>query len=198
MKKSGLFSYLSPFLLSLVFAGCAASETLNDFFGIAMNAADANKFKIVSYSPQHGATYYSSAAMDPGIYAYAGIDADQIRIKVVNLSDTDISYNYNSDEFQITTKEGKSYVLGKGQRKNYPSSGKIEPSQSVQFLFELPSDFWQTVGMDEPTRANPNYLESFWKGESSVRIVKENIETISVKLGPPKPVILKALPDTGG
>jgi hypothetical protein len=160
-----------------------------------MDPADSENFRIVSYSEKNGANYYSGAGMNPKIVAYAEIDMKMIRIKVVNFTDENLSYNYNTDLFTIDTKTAQTYLLIKGERTKYPSEGQIIPNQSVQFMLELPADYWKSVGLADANTANPDYTESIWKGGNTLQIVKENIDFITVSLGSENSIVLKKIPE---
>jgi len=181
-------------LVALFYGGCASSNTLNDFFGIQMDKSEANKFKIVSYSDKDGANYYSNANMNPNIYAYAEIDAKMIRVKVVNLSDIEVTYNYNLDRFMLFTNDNNEFVLLKEDRVKYPDKGVIRRNNSVQFDLELPSDYASRVGLDKPNTEDASYTYDIWKGDGSLVFAKEDIDRIEVDLGGKTTIVLKVIP----
>ena len=173
---------------------CGTTRPLNDFFGIEMSMADADEFKIASYTETGGAQYYSNSRMNPQIYAYAGIDANAIKIKIVNMTSSDIPFGYNVDQFTIQTITDKKYILIKGDRIKYPSKEVIRSNQSVQFFLELPSNFWQVIGQSNKDTQDPNFFKDFWKGENSLAIFKDKIKLIEVSLAGKTLLILKPLP----
>jgi hypothetical protein len=195
-KFSRPFYVLVLLSVILFLGGCASSNTLNDFFGIQMDKNEANKFKIVSYSDRDGANYYSNANMNPNIFAYAEIDVKMIRLKVVNMSSNEVTYNYNLDQFKLYTREGEEFILLKEDRIKYPGKGFITQNNSVQFNLELPSDFTSRVGLDKQNKADAIYTYDIWKGDGSLRFVKENIDRIEVELGGKFTIILKVIPET--
>ncbi len=197
MKNLVKLKMISVRYLVLALVGimaCAASRPLNDFFGIEMNHEDADEFKIASYTEAGGAQYYSNSRMNPQIYAYARIDVQTIRIKVVNLTNSDIPFNYNVDQFTLITSTDEKYILIKGDRFDYPSRESIKSNQSIQFFLELPSKFWQVIGLSDQNSQDANYINDFWKGENSLVIVKEKIKMIEVSLAGETTLILKSLP----
>ncbi|MGD9900288.1 MAG: hypothetical protein AB7T22_14285 [Calditrichaceae bacterium] len=184
------------FFIMLFLFSCSPN-TLNDFFGIKMNAEDSNEFKIVSYTQSEGARYERSSNMNPKIYAYAEFDLQAVIIKVVNTDVYPLTYNYNYDQFIIYTVNDDKMNLIKGSREKYPSKNIIKPNEAAEFKLELPSDFWKTIGMRNPQSHNADYMEEFWKGENSLRNLKQDIKLIEVRLGDETVLILKPIPPHG-
>ena len=197
MKKTIKF----PVILMLLFCvkivyyiGCAASQNLNDFFGIEMDESEADQFRIVSYEKDRGANYYSNSQMNTQLYAWAEVEPQIIRIKIVNLTNLNIPINYNMDQFTVFTTDDKEYILIKGDRIAYPSEEYIAPHQSVEYSLEIPMKFWQTVGLTNPNATDANYVLDFWKGENSLQIVKGKVRMIKVFLGGKTTLIMKPVP----
>ncbi len=184
------------FLIMLIIFSCSP-RSMNDFFGIKMNADESNEFKIVSYTQAEGARYKRSSDMNPKIYAYAEFDIEAVMIKVVNTDVYPLTYNYNSDQFIIYTVSDDKLILIKGTREKYPSKNLIRPNEAVEFKLEMPSDFWKIIGMRNPQSHNAEYMEEFWKGENSLRNLKEDIKLIEVRLGNETVLILKPIPPHG-
>ena len=116
-----------PILLLLFYlSACSPPPPINDYFGIKMNAEDAKKFKIISYSEKTGASYHGAIEMDEKIYAYAELTGKNFILKVVNESDRPIITNFNTDHFTFITADNKEYVLKKGRVIDYPTKIQIE------------------------------------------------------------------------
>lgn len=178
-------------LFSVLLFSCASNQPINDFFGIKMDESEADYFVIKSYSVNKGVNYQSTANMNPLIYAWAEIEANKIRIKVVNDSNDPISFNYNYDKFTLVNSKNEEFILDKGQAFDYPGQTRIMPNQSVEFLFNLPSDFWSTVGMTDQQSVTVVYNEDFWAGTNKISILKENVKHVTVSLGGELTLLLK-------
>lgn len=178
-------------LFSVLLFSCASNQPINDFFGIKMDESEADYFVIKSYSVNKGVNYQSTANMNPLIYAWAEIEANKIRIKVVNDSNDPISFNYNYDKFTLVNSKNEEFILDKGQAFDYPGQTRIMPNQSVEFLFNLPSDFWSTVGMTDQQSVTAVYNEDFWAGTNKISILKENVKHVTVSLGGELTLLLK-------
>jgi hypothetical protein len=195
MKSNFINSILIVLCLVLVIQiGCASSQSLNDFFGIEMPEEEAGKFKIVSYQKDRGANYYSNERMNTQLYAWAEVEPQIIKIKVVNMTESNVSINYNMDQFIIVTEDDEEFILLKGDRLKYSSNESILPGKSSEYSLELPMKFWQNAGITSATEADPNSYQKFWKGENSLQLVKEKIKMIKVKLGGDKTLIMKPIP----
>jgi hypothetical protein len=195
LKSKFIASVLIALNVSLVFQiGCALSQNLNDFFGIEMAEEEAAQFKIVSYDKDRGANYYSNSRMNTQLYAWAEFEPQIIKIKVVNMTESNVSINYNMDQFTVVNDEDEEFILIKEDRLNYPSNEVIAPGKSVEYSLELPMKFWQTAGISSATEADPNSYQKFWKGENSLQLVKEKIKMIKLKLGGEKILIMKPVP----
>ncbi len=184
-------STISILLFCVLLFSCASNQPINDFFGIKMDESEADYFVIKSYSVNKGVNYQSTANMNPLIYAWAEIEANKIRIKVVNDSNDPISFNYNYDKFTLVNSENEEFILDKGQAFDYPGQTGIMPNQSVEFLFNLPSDFWSTVGMTDQQSVSAIYNEDFWAGTNKISILKENVKHVTVSLGGELTLLLK-------
>lgn len=180
---------------SLIIIACSGSKALNDFFGIKMDENDADEFNIASYTEAGGAKYYSNSRMNPQLYGWAEFDMKDIRIKVVNYTNEKVSYSYNYDNFIILTTDDESYVLIKGDRWNYPSGENINPNQSIEFILEMPANFWKNIGIMNVDENSRHFFKEFWSGENSVQTVKSTIKYIKVELGAQTTLILKPLPE---
>ena len=174
--------------------GCASSQNLNDFFGIEMAEEDADNFKIVSYEPSKGANYYSNSRMNTQLYAWAEVQPQIIKLKVVNMTENEIPFNYNTDQFTLVTEAGDEFILLKGDRIDYPGQDSIMPGKSVEYALELPMNFWQSSGISTASEAGPNSYKDFWKGENSLQLVKEKIKVIKVELAGEKTIFMKPVP----
>ncbi len=173
-----------------ILSACSAVP-MDDFFGIEMPPEAAAKFNIVSYSETEGTSYTSTSQMNPNIYAYAELKVEEVWIKVVNNSDKPIKSNYNQDEFYLYTKDGKVYVLHKGDREDYPQKPIIKPGDERQFRLYLPKNFWETLGMTRPFK---NYTYEMWSGSNNLSFYIDDIKGIKVVLGGETTIILKPLP----
>lgn len=174
--------------------GCASSQNLNDFFGIEMPEEEADNFKIVSYEVKRGANYYSNSRMNTQIYAWAEIQPQIVKIKVVNTSETNLPTSYTMDQFTVFTKEGGKFILLNGDRITYPTVEKIAPNKSVEYSLQFPMNFWQSAGLATSGEMSPNSYRNFWKGENSLQLVKEQITMIKVTLGGKITLIMKPVP----
>ncbi len=177
----------------MVFFSCSP-RVLDDFFGIEMNPAEMNDFKIVSYSPQEGARYQSNIHMNPRVYAYAEVYMDFLQLKVVNTSDKPIIYDYATDEFFLFTRqENQKFVLAKGEREKYPSGGEIAPGESQEFTLLLPLNYGETLGVNAPPFQKSSYSEKFWKGQNTGKWDKKEIDHILVILNGQTSIVLKPI-----
>ncbi len=174
--------------------GCAASQPLNDYFGIEMAEEDADQFRIVSYEKDRGANYYSNSRMNPQLYAWAEIEPEIIRIKVVNLTDSNVFFNYNTDQFTVITDDEKEFSLSKRDRSHYPSEEYIATNGSVLYLLRLQKKFWQSVGISTAEPNDANYMWDFWQGENALEVVKNKIKMIKVSLAGTTTLIMKPVP----
>lgn len=182
-------------LLSLYLFACATTQPINDFFGIKMDEMEQDYFVIKSYSVQKGVSYQSTPNMNPLIYAWAEIEANKIRIKVVNDSNEPFFINYNYDRFTLVNNKNEKFILDKGQAFDYPKQNRIAPNKSIEFVLNLPSDFWSTVGMTDQQSMTANYNDDFWAGTNKILVLKENFKHISVSLGEELTIFLKPVFD---
>ncbi len=182
---------LSLAVFSLSLLSCAP-KALNDFFGIEMPPEYQSDFKIMAYDDYSGAKYTSNIKMNPSIYAYAALNMRSILIKVVNKSSVPVDYSYIKDNFKMYTAKDE-YILQKSKQEDYPSKDVIEPGDEVQFKLEIPMRFWDRIGMTKPDSHEANYVEDFWQGENTVRIVKSEIKYIAINLNGKTTIILKPI-----
>ncbi len=186
MSKRLFFTF--GIILSFSFLiGCSSSSAINDFFGIEMPPSEVDYFKIVGYTETSGISYQSTRNMNPDLYAWAGLEGTNIRIKITNNSDEPIEVNYETDQFLLVEKDGNEFILNKGSRIEYTDFDPIRPNSSIELVLELPKDYWKTVGAMQ----NPDYMKDFTKEQSTVMFDKEKIKSIQIKLGYTKTIILK-------
>ncbi len=133
MKFKLVFIFITITLLSL-FAGCSSSSAINDFFGIEMPPSEVQYFKIIGYTETSGISYQSTKNMDPNIYAWAGLEGTNIRIMITNNSEAPIKLSYDADQFILIEKEGKEYILNKGDRIAYSNYDPIKPNTSIELV----------------------------------------------------------------
>jgi len=177
--------------LTILLGSCASQRPLNDFFGIRMNPADEAYFIIHGYSEHNGVYYESTSAMNPLIYAWAQLGTNDIRIKIINNSKQSIPSSYNQDNFMIVLSDGNTFVLSKGDPLDFPGDKTLFPNTSLELRLELPSDFWETIGMKDPQSYTADYMKKFWRGENKLNVIKENIQKIVVELGKKYTIVLK-------
>lgn len=187
-----------PLLFIGLLLSCSAANPIDDFFGIKMYPLDENSFKIISYSPEKGVSYTSNRRMDNRISAWAEVDVNTIRIKVVNNTETEIPLNYNLDEYVLVTDED-SYYLGKGDRQKYFEKSKIKPNASFEITLELPADYWKTAGgfgsYTDRTKLTKDILKGYSKTGTKLNVVKEKIKYILIKFGHNTTILLKSVPE---
>jgi len=173
---------------------CSSSSAINDFFGIKMSSSEIDYFKIVGYTETSGISYRSSPNMNPNIYAWAGLEGDILRIKLVNNSNTPLPLNYDSDQYIIVNKDDKKFICNKGNIITYNNMSPLAPNSSVELLLELPQNYWETVGMRNSQSSNENYTHDIWKGQNTLVINKKDVKQIVIKLGFTTNIILKPVP----
>ena len=125
--------------------------------------------------------------MDPNIYAWAGLEGTNIRIMITNNSEAPIKLSYDADQFILIEKEGKEYILNKGDRMAYSNYDPIEANTSIELVLELPKDYWKTVG----AKQNPDYMDDMMREQNTHIFEKEKVKNIQIKLGFTKTIILK-------
>ena len=195
-----MFNYLSRYLrfgitvliISALMVTCSP-KVINDFFGIAMNPKYVDEFQIISYSVE-GVNYRSNDQMNPLVYAYAELQINSVLIKIVNMDTLPIHLDYNYDEYILHTITDEKYQLLKGDHKIYASIGDIGYKESVELTLEMPSDFFQTIGIKNPQSLLADYTEEYWKGENRLNFAREEINYIEVILGKSVVLILKPIP----
>ena len=140
----------------------------------------------------NGITYKNSLNMNPNINAWAEIRIDDIRIKIVNNSETEIPLNYITDEYVIITND-QDFILDKGDRLKYSQHKSIKANSSVELFLNLPQNF----NMDFTYKYNQNItkhmLQDFDKLGYRKNIFKDNTKYILIKLGDRK-ILLKTIP----
>jgi len=186
------------FFITVVWIFFCSSRTakMNDFFGVQMDPEEASKFKIISYSPEKGASYHGTLRMESRLYAYAELFGQTLAIRVVNETEKPVATNYNSDNFILHTNDNQSYVLRKGKFTDYPAGSVIKPNASREYKLILPSNFWQTVGMRDPQTHDAKYHDEFWTGLNQMNFLKKNIQRIEVVLAGKTTLILKPILET--
>ncbi len=195
-----MFNYLSRYLrfgitvliISALMVTCSP-KVINDFFGIAMNPKYVDEFQIISYSVE-GVNYRSNDQMNPLVYAYAELQINSVLIKIVNMDTLPIHLDYNYDEYILHTITDEKYQLLKGDNKIYTSIGDIGYKESVELTLEMPSDFFQTIGIKNPQSLLADYTEEYWEGENRLNFAREEINDIEVILGKSVVLILKPIP----
>ena len=195
-----MFNYLSRYLrfgitvliISALMVTCSP-KVINDFFGIAMNPEYVDEFQIISYSVE-GVNYRSNDQMNPLVYAYAELQINSVLIKIVNMDTLPIHLDYNYDEYILHTITDEKYQLLKGDNKIYTSIGDIGYKESVELTLEMPSDFFQTIGIKNPQSLLADYTEEYWEGENRLNFAREEINDIEVILGKSVVLILKPIP----
>ncbi len=198
-RKSNTNIYSIMFLIFLLFLfnACAATNAIDDFFGIKMHPLDEPSFKIVSYTPEKGVSYLSNRKMDNRISAWAEVSVNTIKIKIINNSKNEIPLNYNIDEYVLVTNED-SYYLEKGDRQKYFEKSQIEPNSSFEITLELPADYWKTmsssVNYTNQTKLTKDILKGYAKTGTKLNVVKENIKYILIKFGHTATIVLKPIP----
>ena len=186
-------NYIKIFLISTFLFTCSPN-VINDFFGIQMNPEYKNDFKIVSYSDKDGVKYSSNAKMNPLVYAYAELQVNSVLIKIVNMDTIPLHLNYYIDEFILHYTKDETCKLLKGEREKYFDIKTIGYNKSRELDLELPSKFWETVGMKNPQSHLEDYTEEFWTGENRINFAKDEIKYIEVILGKSTVIILKPIP----
>ena len=186
------------FLIGIAFSivGCSSSMAIDDFFGIKMPLNEANYFKIVAYTELSGISYQSTPNMNPNIFAWAKLEGDKLRIKLVNNSDSEIPLSYNSDQFIIVTKDNKEFICLNGNIITYNNLSPLLTNSSAELLLEIPQNFWETVGMKNYQSANTSYTQDFWKGQNTLVIDKGEIKHICINLGFSTNILLKQVKKT--
>ena len=192
MKRVIKAIFLLIFLLS--FIQCSSSTAINDFFGIKMPPSETDYFKIVAYTESSGISYQSSPNMDPNIFAWAGLEGDILRVKLVNHSDAPVNLSYDSDQFIIVTNDNTEFICTKGNIISYNNLSPIKEQNSVELLLELPQNYWDTVGMKSSQSSNENYTHDIWKGQNTLIINLDEVKHIKIILGFSTNIILKPVP----
>ncbi len=179
-------------LLSLMIfiSSCAHSGLMNDFFGIQMNPADQDYFKIVSYSEAKGANFVSTPDMNPRVIAWANFQEGTVRINVINHTSEPIPTRWEDDYFTVTLTDGREIVLDKGLRANYPPFSEIGPQSRQTYVLTFPKVYWNTFGQG----SGSGYILDFWRGNKSTYLHKNEIEKIYIYLNGGTELILKPVP----
>ena len=180
------------FLFTLV--QCTSSTAINDFFGIKMPPNESDYFKIVAYTESSGISYQSSPNMDPNIFAWAGLEGEVLRIKLVNKSDAPVNLNYDSDQFIVVANDETEYVCTKENIMTYNNMSPIKEQNSVELLLKLPQNYLDKVGMTEIQASNDNLTHDMWKGQHSLGLGITEVKQIKIILGFSTNIILKSVP----
>ncbi|MBU0476208.1 MAG: hypothetical protein KKF62_18835 [Bacteroidetes bacterium] len=181
-------------ILVFLLVKCSSSMAIDDFFGIKMPLEELEYFKIVAYTESSGISYQSSPNMNPNILAWAGLEGDELRIKLINNTDSAIPLNYDSDQFVIVTKGDKEFICTKGSIITYNNLLEISPFGSVELLLDVPQNYWATVGMKNYQSSNENYVQDIWKGQNTLVFDKADIKYIRINLGFTTNILLKLVP----
>ena len=197
LKIKLLIEKIYPFLFISLLVSCSAANPIDDFFGIKMYPLDENYFKIVSYSPEKGVSYTSNRRMDNKISAWAEVDVNTIKIKIINNSENEIPLNYNLDEYVLVTNED-SYYLEKGDPQKYFEKTKIKPNSSFEITLTLPADYWKTAGgfgsYSDQSKLTKDILKGYSKTGTKLNVNKDNIKYILIKFGHNTTILLKNVP----
>jgi len=167
--------------------GCSSSTAINDFFGIEMPPSEVNYFKIIGYTESSGVSYQSTRNMNPDLFAWAGLEGSNIRIKITNNSNESIEANYDADQYLLVEKDANEFILNKGDRITYQNYNPIGPNKSIELILELPKDYWKTVG----TKQNSDHMQDLISGQNTLTFEKDKIKYIQIKFGYTKTIILK-------
>lgn len=167
--------------------GCSSSNAINDFFGIEMPPSEVDYFRIVGYTETSGISYQSTKNMNPDLFAWAGIENTNVRIKITNNSNEPIAVNYNEDQYLMREKDGKEFILDKGNLLEYQNRDPISPNSSIELILELPKDYLKALYVER----NANFLNDMTREQNSSFYDKERIKTLQIKLGYTKTIILK-------
>jgi len=190
--------YLIKALLSLtfilLFVQCSSSTAINDFFGIKMPPNESDYFQIVAYTESSGISYKSSPNMDPNIFAWAGLEGEILRIKLVNESNAPVNLNYDSDQFIIVTNDNTEFICIKENIMTYNNKSPINETKSVELLLELPQNYWDKVGVTNIQASNDNSTHDIWKGQYSLGLGIKDVNHIKIILGFSTNILLKPVP----
>lgn len=189
-----LFKYLLQIIPLVFLTQCASNSAINDFFGIKMNQADIDYFRIVAYTESSGISYQSTSTMDPNVFAWANIEGGILRIKLINNSQSPILLNYDSDQYIIVSQDNNEIICLNGNLITYNNYSPILPNNSVELLLELPQNYWETIGMKNVQAANENYTADVWKGLNTIVVDKEKIKYIKIILNFSETIMLKPVP----
>ena len=170
-----------------ILTGCSSSTAINDFFGIEMPPSEVDYFRIVGYTETSGISYQSTRNMNPDLFAWAGIENTNVRIKITNNSNEPVAVNYNEDQYLMREKDGKEFILDKGNILEYQNRDPISPNSSIELIFELPKDYLKALYVER----NANFLNDMTREQNSSFYDKERIKTLQIKLGYTKTIILK-------
>lgn len=178
----------------LLFIRCSSTNVINDYFGIQMNLNESDYFNIVAYTEFSGISYQSTANMNPDIFAWAGLEEDVLRIKLVNNSDNKLVLSYDSDQFIIVNQDYGEFLCIKENIIKYSDYSPISPKTSVELVLKLPQDFWDTIGMKNYESSNKNYSYDTWRGQNTLLFYKEEIKYIRINIGVTTNILLKQVP----
>ncbi len=189
-KQIKLLQALWLVSLLIFIAACARSGLVNDFFGIQMNPADQDYFKIVSYSEDKGANFVSTPDMNPHLIAWANFQEGTVQINVINHTTEPVPTCWEKDYFTATLTDGREIVLEKGLRANYPQIKAIRPQSRQTYVLTFPKIFWTTFRQ----RSDSGIIHDFWRGNKSTYLHKNEIEKIYIHLSNNTEFILKPVP----
>ena len=189
-----LFRLALSIIPLLFLTHCTSSSAINDFFGIKMNPAEIDYFRIVAYTESSGISYQSTANMEPNVFAWANIEGGILRLRLINNSQESIKLNFDSDQYIIVSNDNKEIVCLNENIISYNNRSPIQPNNSVELLLELPQNYWETIGMKNTQSSNENYTTDVWKGQNTIVVEKEKIKYIKIILGFSETLILKPVP----
>ena len=125
-------------MLGLVLVGCATVERKSHFYGIGMNSVqNAKDFKIVSESDGEVRFYKNDRTMNPDIYAWAKIGY-RLYVSITNDTKHPIGINYFKDDFELISKDGRTFKLEKDDIMSYPEVNYINHGETVSFPLKNP------------------------------------------------------------
>jgi len=129
-------------MLAFLSGGCATQAEL---YGLKMNsvvgATDLTATRDAKGYVQWKTKYANS--VDSTIEAWGDISSVSVRIRITNNSSNPIKTNYFLDNFSLSLKNGKNYILDKRNILNYPKNDYINPGETVEYNLGLPQVIWE-------------------------------------------------------
>jgi hypothetical protein len=176
-------------MLYTLMTGCSSTTAINDFFGIEMPPSEVNYFKIVGYTESSGISYQSTRNMNPDLYAWAGLEGTNIRIKITNNSNELVEINYNKDQYLLRETDGNELILDKGNILDYENLNPLNPNSSIELILELPKESLKSLY----TERNAKFLNDMTREHNTTFYDIARIKNLQIKLGYTKTIILKAV-----